>query len=389
MTDYEDEFVKAVIEKAEEDLRSSERYKGLYDRLDDAIKTDNLDTLANLIGEANQLLEMAPYDLKKSPQALNWQKFTNSAGVFSDALATSNISEVRSFHKVSFNKKEKEIAYMRHGTITMEPGVNAALNRVIGQNGVQIVPEYRGFLDSLAVQGKKLLYTNHQDMSKAGPECSRGEKIQTLESDYVGIFFFLSLPNDGPIVKKIGENTTEEWKSHLIDSLVDEKYGFRIPSKMKARPDYERRFKARFKEIADEIQKLYFSDFQELSEMQRRVFLPIFYFYIKETVKAECDIDIIVSVCKDNKDRGNASSGVDEILIELHCEEKHPKMHYDLFVRILAPFIIKYEHIIHHRLRVFLNVLKHVHTLTDVQRKAISGSKVLTPLQYKSQKFPR
>ena len=92
----------------------------------------------------------------------------------------------------------------------------------------------------------------------------------------------------------------------------------------------------------------------------------VFYHYVKEYVKAKCDIRTTVSSCKDNKDRGNTSASIDEALHNLRLgKDNDPKALYDLYVRSLAPFMIKMEGIIEKdRLGLLIEVLNHIAKLS-------------------------
>lgn len=359
LTDFEEEFVLKRVIKF------------------DALQNMTPSNISKLIEEGNEALKNAPSDARKSLVLLNFQKIRNEFGFYSDPLVESNISELRSIHEVQDGSVRYPIYYIRHPTPTIDRDC--------------IALEYEGFLD--AAKGKKLpvLYVNHQHKSglfrSLPAENERAKAVQKLEERHGEVFHFLSLPFDGPIVEEIKEKPLKLWKEYLIDTLVGEKQGFKVPKKERE-SIHEK--KEELSKLLNDLQEIYFPGKQELEKKERRVFLVIFYSYLKEYFKAKYHIRIMASVCKDNKDRGNVSACIDEALFNLRLgRENDQQALYDLYLRSLAPFIIKYEEIVSHRLQFLTDLLDHIATLNDVQKESIRNFRVNKQYQIVKQSVPR
>lgn len=357
LTDFEEEFVLKRVIKF------------------DSLQNIDPSNISRLIVKGNEALKNAPRDARKSLVLLNSQKLRNEFGVYSDPLVESNISELRSIHEIQDGAACYLIYYMRHPTPTIDRNC--------------IAPEYEGFLDAAKEINFPVLYVNHQYKSgwlrSLPAENERAKVVQNLEERE--IFHFLSLPFDGPIVEEIKERDLKFWKEYLIDAVVGEKQGFKVPKK--SRESIHEK-KEELSELLNDLQKLYFSGKQELKETERRVLLVIFYSYLKEYFKAEYHIRIMASVCKDNKDRGNVSACIDEALFNLRLgKESDQQALYDLYLRALAPFIIKYEEIVPHRLQFLTDLLDHIATLDDVQKENIRDFRINKQYQIVKQWVPR
>ncbi len=357
LTDFEEEFVLKRVIKF------------------DSSQSITPSNISKLIVEGNEALKNSPRDARKSLVLLNSQKLRNEFGVCSDPLVESNISELRSIHEIQDGSICHLIYYMRHPTPTIDRNC--------------IAPEYEGFLDAAEEMNFPILYVNHQH--KSGLLCSlpaeneRAKAVQKLEERK--IFHFLSLPFDGPIIEKIKEKNLELWKEDLIDAVVGEKQGFKIPKKSRESIHEKKEV---LNGLLNDLQKLYFFGKQELKETERRVLLVIFYSYLKEYFKAEYHIRIMASVCKDNKDRGNVSACIDEALFNLRLgKESDQQALYDLYLRALAPFIIKYEEIVSTRLQFLIDLLDHIAMLNDVQKENIRDFRVNKQYQIVKQWVPR
>lgn len=333
--------------------------------------------ISRLIVEGNKLLKTAPKKVRKSLIALNSQKMRNEFGVQSDPLVESNISELRSIHEIQDGSVRYPIYYMRHPTPTI--------------NRDCIALEYEGFLDAAKEKNFPVLYVNHQHKSgllrSLPAENNRALAVQNLEESHAQVFHFLSLPFDGPIIQKIKERHLELWKEYLIDAVIGEKQGFKVPKK--SRESIHEK-KEMLNQLLNDLHNLYFSGKAELNEIERRVLLVVFYSYLKEYFKAEYHIRIMASVCKDNKDRGNVSACIDEALFNLRLgKEEDQQALYDLYLRALAPFIIKYEEIVPHRLQFLIDLLDHIATLNVIQKENIRNFKVNEQYQIVKQWVPR
>jgi hypothetical protein len=354
--------------------------------------------LSQLIKDGNAALKGAPRQVKKSIFSLYWGNACNAAGVESDQLIGPNIPELRSIHTVTCDSTSFPIYYIRHPTPTIEPGVSALAARIIGGNATIIAPEYIGFLDALVRKNIPFLYVNHQYMEKESESSNvflsadnnRGEAIQRLEDSHKEVFHFLSLPLDGPIVQEIHKNDLSSWKKNLVDILIEERNGFRLPKKFKDAELTHTEKKTAIAKLLNSVQNLYFPGKSMLNKRQRRVLLVIFYSYIKEYFKAEYKISLMASVCKDNKDRGGISACIDEALFTLRLgKEESQQALQDLRLRALAPFMIKYQEIVEHRLEVLLDVLDHIAKLEQAQKAIIRAFKVHDYYEVIDQNVPR
>ncbi len=375
MQKYEEQFVDFAVQGKPKELHCS--------------------TIANAIEIANQRLHVCDRGLKKAYQDGLLQKFENSTGIWADPLGKSNVPEVRSVHQVEIpdEKDPKLVLCLRHGTPTYQPKrkvddrevssyiqtylLNPIQNVIHAATAEEvIIPEYECFLDAAQEKGIHVLYVNHQKMWRGGKldvetneENHRARQIQDLENTHHN-FHFLSLPYDGKIWKDdfFAIRDISQWKTAIVDELIKGAVGgtgLQLPKGCSISKDS-------FLQIADDIHWLYFRekahrwkdgriDFRDLTKEERELFLMIFYSYIKEVIQARYGIQVMASPCKDDKDRGNASKGVDEALLNLRSglENDDAALHR-LYIRSLAPFMIKYEGIIDHRLHPLLAILNHI-----------------------------
>lgn len=345
----------------------------------------SMHTIADAMTTTNNELKNSPS--KKELVALGTQKVAGELGLNFDPTKYSNIPEVRSIHTVkSPTNGSYEIIYMRHGTPTAETGtinpaqdtdnfltyyVRQAAAAILGSYNATTVPEYSAFLNRARDLNQPVFYVNHQKMiDETSAEYGRSRAIQNNETIHPKHFFFMTLPLDGVVLNYV--QNTDQWKKELIDGLMREKNGFRLPNRLK--DDFAKdkgALEKQFKDLLNQLHNLYFMS-KPLSHTDQRTLLMIFYSYLKDFVKDRYQIQIMVSACKDNKDRGNATASVDEAIYNLRLgREDDSQALYDLYIRALAPFIIKYEHIVPKRLELLTNVLQHISTLTDIQKEAI------------------
>ncbi|MDE3047256.1 MAG: hypothetical protein KGI83_02780, partial [Verrucomicrobiota bacterium] len=268
----------------------------------------------------------------------------------------------------------KTCTILRHGTPTVDDASYLGLvKQVIKQvmswdmKATTVIPEYRAHL---AVEPRKhTLYVNHQvhgDLQQPmwlakRAEVERSCEIQGLEKNYPN-FHFLSLPMDGTIWKI----KATELKPKLLDLLLNQKDGFALPQGI----DLEA-FKKDADAIFESVHRLYFKGAIG-SEERKKAFIMLFYSEIKDYFKGKLNADFIVSACKDNKDRGNASTGVDMMknFIKLG-KENDPERLKEMFFLTLAPFVIKNEAILPDRLELLLNVIDVLQGLTAEEKEAI------------------
>lgn len=377
------------------------------------IQSFELSTVAKQIEHANERLAQVQPDFQKNPFAREFEKLKGTIGVSFDPSAASNTPWVHSIQKVlDKNGSEKTIRILRHGTPTTDPGIfgavyregtnlltcvaNHTIGRVLGRsiNPVRgfatVTEEYIAHLE--ADPSKITLYVNHQEFHEDKDVAIHGEgdrsaAIQGLEAHHAN-FHFLALPMDGVIWKKSWLNTVDEQalKSKLLESLVEGKNGFALPKRV-VNDDH---FKEKTKEILNHVRALYFD--RELSTIKdKTAFIMIFYSYLKNYLKNELKIDFIVSACKDNKDRGNASTLVDMIItMMLLHHENDPARLEELFFSALGPFIIKNEKIIQERLDMALCVIQRIANLSDDQKNLIRETFTkVTGLQIVGQSVPK
>lgn len=337
--------------------------------------------ISKLIKEDNNILRKQRKTVRQSI-LLNCEKARNAAGINSDQLCSANIPELRSIHRVKQNSTEYSIYYIRYPTPTIQSFGSAA-----------IAPEFIGFLDYMQREEITFLHVNHQYMDKKSKDPrhvadnNRAKTIQRLEDTHAKVFHFLSLPFDGSIISEIDKESLKDWKENLVDALIKEERGFKLPKKFRKSAA---RKKKEIGQLLDHLHSLYFSGKSELSETERRVLLVIFYSYLKEYFKSEYQIRVMASVCKDNKDRGNVSACIDEALFNLRLgRENDPQALKDLHLRALSPYIFRNEGIVPYRLKFLTDLLDHISTLGDDQKEKICAFRVNEQYQIVNQCIPR
>lgn len=384
-------FMEVVLTDLQENtLKSTIRF--------DSSRNIASSNISELIKGGNKILHKQSKGIRQSI-SLNYEKACNAAGFNSDQLSRANIPELRSVHKVSQAAEAFDIYYIRYPTPTIETAQSFFV-RIIGKNATAIAPEFIGFLDSIQRKKNPFLYVNHQHMDKKDNRFSpflsadnnRAEAIQKLEETHAEVFHFLSLPFDGPVVSEISKENLESWKENLVNNVIREKDGFKIPKKFRKSAESK---KKEIKQLLNELHRLYFSEKQELNkselnEIERRVLLVIFYSYLKEYFKSEYQIRIMASVCKDNKDRGNMSACIDEALFNLRLgKENDQQALKDLHLRALSPFIFREEGIVPDRLQFLTDLLDHIAELDGDQKEKIRAFKVNKQYQIIDQWIPR
>lgn len=356
----------------------------------------NMTNISERVKKDNEVLcEQTKTRGARQSVLLNWEKLCNATGINSDQLSSANIPELRSIHIVKQNSKKHSIYYIRYPTPTIQLLGSAA-----------ITAEFIGFLGYVQKKGSSFLHVNHQYMDKESKDPrhvadnNRAEAIQELEKTHAEVFHFLSLPFDGDIIDKIDvEKDLTKWKKSLVDALIKEKRGFKLPKKFRKSAAREKeKMEKEIRQLLDDSHSLYFpkklelnkSEKSELNKTERRVLLVIFYSYLKEYFKSEYQIRIMASVCKDNKDRGNVSACIDEALFNLRLgKENDQQALKDLHLRILSPFIFREEGIVEHRLKFLTDLLDHIAKLDDAQKEKIRTFKVNEQYQIIDQRIPR
>lgn len=351
----------------------------------------DLTRFADDVAEANHKLHIVPPEYQQMLAAMEWKKFQGTVGFGFDPTAASNTPWVHSEQRARVSNQQVVCTILRHGTPTMDPTAAGAFVRFFtGATSTLVVPEYRAHL--AAAPNKQTLYVNHQGFGDPNDwywpamraEVDRSRAIRGLEEDFSN-FHFLSLPMDGE-VWKVKNKSTSELKKFLIDSFINEKNGFAFPKL--AHADIKE-LVLKLEEILHNIHQLYFKNGEIASEEDKYAFIMLFYSEVKDLFKAKLGIHYIVSSCKDNKDRGNASTNVDMMknLVKLG-QENDPACLREVFYSVLAPFVIKNEAIIDSRLKQFLCVVRVLARLTAEQKEAIRKISA-TGYHVTSQEVPR
>ena len=354
-----------------------------------------LRTLAHSISHANHRLASVPPEYRQRASAKEYKKLQGTLGFDFDPTASSNTPWIHSIQTILTPRGEKNITVLRHGTPTQDPTILGAALREL-QNGARqlpfvgnfipapqcaiVIPEYKAHLQ--AEPTKISLYVNHQEHGEdenhtVHGEADRSRAIQQLENDHPN-FHFLALPLDGPLWKKTYLDTVSitQLKEALFNSLSRQENGFGLPRAFNhlAEPHAQG-----IEELLGRVHSLYFNNADLNSSAQKKTFMMLFYSELKDYTKKFLDIDFLVSACKDNKDRGNASTTVDMMknLVKLG-KENDPEALRELFFSVLAPFIIKNEEIIHERLELALHVIEHFSLMSEAQKQSIRGDSFYT-----------
>jgi hypothetical protein len=344
-------------------------------------------------------LKTVPFLYQQRGIAKDWSKLLGTVGLWFDPSAGSNVSWV---HSLQITEEGRKILVLRHGTPTQDPGVGGVLLREVGNltsyvpfvgrtlcasTWASVVPEFEAHL--AADKTKQTLYVNHQEYDASGHETSHGEgdrsqAIRDLEKRHKN-FHFLALPFDGPLWKKRSVPRKVDTLCQLLcDSLIGQKNGFCLPKEMQNVDGNH------IMAMLNQIHQLYFSGQEFTSVKEEKAFIMLFYSELKDYAKRVLLINYIVSACKDNKDRGNASTTVDmgKNMVKLG-QEDDPERLREIFFSVLGPFIIKNEEIIDSRLEFALAVLEHLASLSPQQRKAIRETPSVSGFKLARQVVPR
>lgn len=331
----------------------------------------NLASFTTALAGTNGALKKDKNHLSKSWPAQTKQKLEgNEILPGADNMGRSNVPEVRSEHAYSNGKKVRSL---RHGTAVISP---SGWTR-------KIAPEYQCYLDAKKNKNKQVLYINHQRADKASlmdkAEVKRSALLQQTDETQENFHCF-SLPMDGAVFAgKQKLQATDAFKKQLIDSITQQTNGFRIPQSLAERTQ-DLKAEAIFKFVHTH----YFDNMDALTEAERKEFLMIFYFYLKERAKYLLDADTIVTACKDNKDRGNASATIDELLLGYHLgEHANSPFLTDLHTRFFGAYMIKYEEIISKRVQLVIDVAKRVQNADTQSIQNGYGALIADDFSYK------
>lgn len=317
--------------------------------------------LAEQLEKANQSLAFVAPEFQQMAVAREWKKLQGTVGVGFDPQLYSNTPWVHSV------LNEGETLVLRHGTPTTDPGVigalfREALNYIPGsKNRPQstIVPEFKAHLS--ANQNETTLYVNHQSALDLNGirhgEGDRSAALHALEKDFKN-FYCISLPLDGPLWdrKFLADAETNRLKNKLFDAIKNRADGVFYSDKIKL--DYEK-----IDALISDVHHRFFDDAPLDSIEKKRAFMMLVYSDFKDLLHAQLRPKYIVSACKDNKDRGNASTMVDMVKNAfLLGIETDPRVLREIFFSALAPFVIKNESIIPDRLQLATDVIRYLAT---------------------------
>jgi hypothetical protein len=381
-------FFEDFISKA---LRSAQKFGDSYQ-----LPKLSLQNLASSILFANRRLSSVLPEYCQRKAAKEFKKLEGTLGFGFDPTADSNTPWVHSIQTIQTEQGSKTRTVLRHGTPTQDPSFLGSLHRETKNcieailpslnaylptpKGATVIPEYKAHLRS--DPEKISLYVNHQEHDESEEksihgEIDRSKAIQSLEEEYRN-FHFLALPLDGPIWKNdyLKSVSIDALKETVISSLNAQSNGFALPKSLHQLEGFDR---LPLKQIIDRVHELYFHNDVLSTEAEKKTFLMLFYSELKDHISNQLNVDFLVSACKDNKDRGNASTTVDMMknLVKLG-KEHDPEALRELFFSVLGPFIIKNEPIIEERLELALLVINHFSTMSDAQKKTIRKTAMIT-----------
>jgi hypothetical protein len=136
-------------------------------------------------------------------------------------------------------------------------------------------------------------------------------------------------------------------------------------------------FLSEMKVLFNKIHELFF-DNKKLTIADRKVLFLIFFSYLKRRVIKKLNNNYFANPCKDNIDRGNASTAIDK-LIDMLLENDFSEQSYEkLRTQILSfPFMVKKQGIVGSRLELIESVVKHLTKLSPDQIAKIQANKDL------------
>jgi hypothetical protein len=308
----------------------------------------------------------------KPKLALMKQQLKGAVGVDSDPQTHSNVPHVRRF----FHLGDRLITSLRYGSPTKE---GTALLSRRGHRGVEpanatIADDYRGYLDQSASLGQHILYANLQRRGREGKfldgEHDRALAIRKLEDEYSGCFHFLSIPYDNFDKYLRLEEETKVFKDRLIDDVLGgqpdaaDGNAFLLPQTLRDADQVE--LQNDLSTILESVHSLFFQG-NPLDRNDRLTCYLIFSSFLKRYVMQKCQIDALVSACKDNQDRGSVSAAIDELIdLFLLGEENDPRRLRDLCLQLFAPAIlIKKQPVLKDRLELLHKVALRLAQLGD------------------------
>ncbi len=370
-------FLEDFVLKA---LRAPQADKGSYE-----LPQFTFQGLAEDIQAANKRLENLPPEYRLSFPSVVKGKLQGTAGLWFDPI--DNTPWVHSIQKARTEKGVKSCTVLRHPTPTVDPGIWGAILRNLpkwfttSSSQAAVVPEYRAYL--AAAPDRVTLYVNHQEHGEgAAPEKERSRAIQLLEKSHPN-FHFLALPFDGPIWTEsyLNSRDIEGLKTDLVQFLERGSHGFALPQGFDIQ-----QHGPRIRAILNQVHELYF----EGDKIDKQVFILLFYSELTDYFKNFFQADLLVKACRDNRDRGTASTNTDmaKNLVKLG-KECDPDLLRELYFSVLAPSILKSGGILEDRLELLLKVLRHLASLSPEQKKKIRKAPPLSGYQIVEQMVPK
>jgi hypothetical protein len=208
---------------------------------------------------------------------------------------------------------------LRIGSITMQGWYGKA----------QIIPEFKGYLESLRIEEKTHLYISLQnDQPKLmGTETIRNQAFKDLENEFKN-FVCVILAQDSCFYKQIDENGNPR-ETQQADQFIDEFYaemfgentGFYFSKKLLEKP----LFKDSIKLLLQHVHKVFFDGKKELDREDKLDFIEIFYAYLSIFLINVSNADNVNISCKDAIDRaGKTNSLLMQLLLIIANQSEDP-----------------------------------------------------------------
>jgi hypothetical protein len=278
--------------------------------------------------EDQKRVDAVPHNMKRSKLGFIKYKLSGWFSCNMDSLRNDgNVPYVRHKEDLSqFGIDAKSFICMRHGSPTSQTGVFNSIKAffTMKRDDDIIMPEYRAFLKFAESKDEKILYVNHQrnKPSRIANESIRVKEITKLQEGHDN-FHVLSTPfGNDELFNASGKFATmdvPEFKESLLDTIRGGgKYGVFLPTKLQN----DDQFIEKMKGVIDKIHELYFENDKHIDFTKKQDFALLFFSYMKHHVMKELGITIDVNSCKSNIDRGNASTGIDEMLYLLFNGEE-------------------------------------------------------------------
>ncbi|MEI8365669.1 MAG: hypothetical protein WCF65_04540 [Parachlamydiaceae bacterium] len=317
----------------------------IYTFCDDLIKKLLPESQGTLDESDFKTIEMAPPSEKISRVEVNAKKLQGHLNVNFDPHLQGNIPFV--LGEVEINGKPVKL--LRMGTPTMEYGFGAT---------AEIIPEFRGYVEGLALQGQKHLYislqNDKQKLFYAGDESGRNSAIKELHHDYPDTFFAVVLAQDSRFYKQVDSKgaplaveDSNLFKRKFFNELTGENTGFYFPKTWTEDPD----FQFGLHQLLEAVHHIAYEDKADLSAQEKKDFIEIYYSYLSIFLMEYSKADNANITCKDAIDRaGKLNSLVLKLIMMIQRKDEIPENKRIHQVYTHAPaFLVKSQAIIHSR----------------------------------------